>query len=211
MKNKPIHRLNQLVLMSVLSMGVPNVWGGGIPVFDATAIAQQIEQVVSWGKQLKAMQQQFDQQVKEFESMTGQRGFGNVLNDPKLRQFLPTEWKNIYDTVNAKQPLSQALGLERDQHVKAYEAATQEQVQIQGLIEQINQADDPKAISELQARIAGEQSKIQNTLVQLQLNTQLAEIQNKLVKQTKRETFIKETQNEIGKPIAYPEPITNWE
>ena len=59
--------------------------------------------------------------------------------------------------------------------------------------------------------MAGEQAKIQNTVVQLQLSTQLAEIQNKLLQQTKQDAQVKATIEDRGNPISAPEPITNWD
>ena len=101
--------------------------------------------------------------------------------------------------------------IDRDNYETAYDTATTEQTQIQGLIDQISNTDDPKAIAELQARMAGEQAKIQNTVVQLQLSTQLAEIQNKLLQQAKQDAQVKATIEDRGNPISAPEPITNWD
>ncbi len=207
---KMIIRKQVIAIVITCCFVMSTAQGGGIPVIDASSLAQQIEQVVSWGKQLQAMKQQYDQQLTQYQSMTGQRGFGNALNDPKLRQYLPAEWKNLYDKTTANQPLSQAMGLNLNKHIQAYDIATQEQTQIQGLIDQIQNTNDPKSIAELQARIAGEQAKIQNAVVQLQLSNQLAEIQNKLQKQIKHEAFIKNMHDEVGKPMTYPAPITNW-
>jgi len=201
---------------------------GGIPVIDSSNLAQQVQQVVSWGKQLQAMKDQYDQQVKQYQSMTGQRGTGLVLNDPKLRQYLPQEWKKVYDGLYRPELMpgtnivcngktSNALALceaevkknysDRANYEQAYQVATGVDTQIQKLILEINNTNDPKAIAELQARISGEQAKIQNAMVQLQLGTQLADIQNKLIKQTKREAMIKSIEDEVGKPTPFPEPL----
>ena len=57
----------------------------------------------------------------------------------------------------------------------------------------------------------GEQAKIQNTVVQLQLSTQLAEIQNKLLQQAKQDAQVKATIEDRGNSISAPDPITNWD
>jgi type IV secretion system protein VirB5 len=101
--------------------------------------------------------------------------------------------------------------IDRDNYEKAYDTASTEQTQIQGLIDQISNTDDPKAIAELQARMAGEQAKIQNTVVQMQLSAQLAEIQNRLLHQAKQDAQVKATIEDRGNPIPAPEPITNWD
>ena len=70
---------------------------------------------------------------------------------------------------------------------QAYNTSVALQSQIQGLINEINSTTDPKSIAELQARIAGEQTKVQNAMMQMQLSPQLAEVKNELViKQQKR-------------------------
>jgi type IV secretion system protein VirB5 len=220
-----------LAIAASLQLSIRPANAAGIPVFDAVAIENQIQQVVSWGKQLQAMKEQYSQQLAQFQALTGKRGFGNLLNDPKLRQYLPPEAQKVYnDIMRPVQASSTAMCdgkigefltmcqseakkhyIDRDNYEKAYDTATTEQAQIQGLIDQISNADDPKAIAELQARIAGEQAKIQNTVVQLQLSTQLAEVQNKLLQQQSHEAFVKRTKESAGKPLSYPEPITNWD
>lgn len=219
-----------LALAVSYQMAGTSVYAGGIPVIDVSSLAQQIEQVVSWGKQLQAMKDQYAQQLTQYQSMTGKRGFGGILNDPKLRQYLPPDAQKVYsqmmrpqqpnmntlchgrfgDALSLCQAAAQKHYVDRTNYEQAYNTATSEQIQIQSLIDQISVADDPKAIAELQARMAGEQAKIQNSLVQLQLSTQLAEIQNKLLQQTQHEAFVKHTNDEAGKPLIYPDPITNW-
>lgn len=65
----------------------------------------------------------------------------------------------------------------------ALNIANQKPQQIQSLISQIQTTEDPKAIAELQARIAGEQAAMQNELLKVQLSVQMAEAQNKLTKE----------------------------
>lgn len=199
--------MKKLTLYILLSCLTPLTYAGGIPVIDSSNLAQQIQQVVSWGKQLQAMKDQFEQQIKQYQSMTGQRGYGNFLNDPKLRNYLPPEWKGVYDNITANQKLSQAYIVDQNKHLQAYNIATQKQIQIQGLLEEINNTQDPKAIAELQARISGEQTKIQNAMIQLQLSNQLAEIQNKLIQQTSYEESVERDLKEVGKPVKFPAPI----
>jgi hypothetical protein len=45
----------------------------------------------------------------------------------------------------------------------------------------------------------------------MQLSAQLAEIQNKLLQQTKQDAQVKATIEDRGNPISAPEPITNWD
>ncbi|MCX7187223.1 MAG: type IV secretion system protein [Methylophilales bacterium] len=218
-----------LTLAASLQANITPANAGGIPVIDAANLANTLENIVQWGKQLQAMKEQYAQQLAQYQSMTGKRGFGTVLNDPNLRQYLPANAQKVYSQMmRPVQSMDVCYGLtgesltlcqaevkkhyiDRDNYEKAYDTASTEQTQIQGLIDQISNTDDPKAIAELQARMAGEQAKIQNTVVQMQLSAQLAEIQNKLLQQTKQDAQVKATIEDRGNPISAPEPITNWD
>lgn len=195
----------------------------GIPVFDGASLAQQVQQVLSWVQQLQAMSDQYQQLEGQYNALTGNRGYGNILNNPLLHQYLPPEWQSAAQQLqllsnlasqgvngisNAGKALRDQLGDNRScsmiadtqarqscnlalatpyQTYGAYqsgiEIANQRAGQIQGLIQQIQTTDDPKAIAELQARIAGESTAIQNEMLKAQLSIQLAEVQNKLVKE----------------------------
>lgn len=155
----------------------------GIPVIDAAAIAKYIEQIA-------LTYQQLEQAKRQFESMTGTRNLGDILNDPTLRASLPADIRGLLDnleyqsavlsnSVNSilaktRAPVNFAtdrMGLtERKEQInanisaltqQAYDIQQRRQQQIDSLQQQINLAHDPKAISDLQARIAIEQANIQ--------------------------------------------------
>lgn len=69
----------------------------------------------------------------------------------------------------------------------AFDAATKRWDQIQGLMKEISNTDDPKAIAELQARIDAEQAAIQNEQTKLQLFSMLAQAEDKLIEQRQRQ------------------------
>ena len=69
----------------------------------------------------------------------------------------------------------------------AYEKAKSRINQIDQLMKQINDTSDPKAIAELQARIAAEQSNIQNEQTKLQLYAMVAAAEEKVQTQRQRE------------------------
>lgn len=185
-----------------------------IPVTDFASIAQQVMQVLSWAEQLKAMADQYQQLEGQFNSLTGNRGYGNLFNNPQLQQYLPADWQSTYNQIRSgslsggAQALRQQFGDTRsctlyadtltrancqqaingdyqtyDVFQNALRVANQKPQQIQGLINEIQSTDDPKAIAELQARIAGEQAAMQNEMIKVQLSLQLAETQNKLAKE----------------------------
>lgn len=70
---------------------------------------------------------------------------------------------------------------------KAFDAAEQRLKQIEGLMGQINNATDPKAIADLQARIQSEQAKIQNEQTRIQMYKMMQEENEKLLIQQRAE------------------------
>lgn len=74
-----------------------------IPVTDGASIAQQvtnqIETIAKWKLQYDQMAEQIDGMEREYKALTGGRGLGTVLNDPRYREYLPTEWQGVYDSV----------------------------------------------------------------------------------------------------------------
>ena len=74
-----------------------------IPVTDGASIGQQIaaqvETIAKWKLQYDQMVSQIDQAKQQYESLTGSRGLGNIMNDPALRDYLPGDWQAVYDSV----------------------------------------------------------------------------------------------------------------
>ena len=68
-----------------------------IPVTDgasiAQSVAQQVETIAKWKLQYDQMVSQIDQAKQQYESLTGSRGLGNIMNDPALRgeRYLSTQ------------------------------------------------------------------------------------------------------------------------
>lgn len=69
----------------------------------------------------------------------------------------------------------------------AYDAAKNRLSQIDQLMQQINQTQDPKDIAELQGRIAAEQAMIQNEQTKLQMYQMVAAAEDRLQEQRQRE------------------------
>jgi len=88
--------LASLALM--LSVGSAHA---GIPVFDGMNFAQAVQQVLSWAQQYEQMadsiqqlRNQYAQLQTTYNSMTGNRGLGTILNgavDQAARRYLPSE------------------------------------------------------------------------------------------------------------------------
>lgn len=211
----------------------PNVFAQGIPVFDAANYANMIQTITAWQQQIAAMKQQYDQAMTQYQALTGIRGYGNLLSNPTLQQFLPSDVRNLYTAVNSKNPWitlntsaqaarnakaifscdSVPAGIPRntcmsslnknfadqDLFQQSYNQTIAQDQKISDLMSQINQTQDPKAIAELQARLAAEQSIQQNAMLKLQVATELAKTQTKLIEQEKNE-YMMNALSKTGRP-----------
>lgn len=81
------------IVALVIGLGGANSAFAGIPVIDGSNLAQQIQQVISWGKQLQQMAAQLQQAEATFNSLNGARGMANLVNDPNSRKYLPSDWQ----------------------------------------------------------------------------------------------------------------------
>lgn len=198
----------------------------GIPVIDVTSVAvqqtqlaQAIQQVVAWGQQYQQMVQQFQQMQQQYTSLNGARGMANLVNNPALRQYLPSDYQAILnngygnwaqvraaaklvgientslnagsDAGKAFEATAKQAALNRATTEDAYKQASQRFSTIQVLLDKVNDAPDAKDIADLQARIQAEQVMVQNESVKLAMLGQLAQAQRDLQQQQAREISIK--------------------
>lgn len=91
-------RINCVVIASALVLPATGAAGQGIPVIDQTAIAKQIESIAQLKNQLDALNQQIEQAQQLYGSLnklTDMADVASVLNDPAIRQALPTDFSAI--------------------------------------------------------------------------------------------------------------------
>lgn len=75
--------------------------------------------------------------------------------------------------------------------MEAYTDATQRLQNLEGMINQVSQTQDPKAIAELQARISTEQGIIQNEHAKIQAMAMLVQAEQKISDMQARDTSIR--------------------
>lgn len=205
----------------IISMSMGNAAHAGIPVIDVSSIAQQVQQVVAWGKQYTQMYQQYQQMQQQYQSLNGARGMASLVNNPALRQYLPADYQTIlnngYGNSASIRAASKVFGVEQTtlgagtNSAKAFEAnanqaalnrATSEDAykqasnrfaDIQVLLDKVNNAPDSKDIADLQARIQAEQVMMQNESTKLAMLGQLAQAQRDLQMQAAAEESMKST------------------
>jgi type IV secretion system protein VirB5 len=214
-----------------------------IPVTDGASIGQQVaaqvETIAKWKMQYDQMIDQIDQAKRQYQSLTGSRGLGNIMNDPSLREYLPAGWQGVYDSVKSggysglsgrgqivyeankifdscqrvtageQRTACEARAVKAAQDkgfaLDAYDKAKSRISQIDQLMAKINDTSDPKAIAELQGRIAAEQANIQNEQTKLQLYAMVAAAEDKVQAQRQREIQAKTW---AAKNPIHVQPIT---
>lgn len=187
----------------------------GIPVIDASQLAQQVQQVLAWGKQYAQMAQQVEQYAKQIQQLSGARGLGDLVNTDLFKQYMPKEyqtllqqgvgdWKAIYDASkqyenalnglansnNASQAFQQMAKLaavNRASAEAAYNTASKRFDNISRLTQEINRAQDPKHIMDLSASLQAESAMLQNEANRLNSMMLMAQANNELQAQQSRE------------------------
>lgn len=157
---------------------------GGIPVYDGTAVAKAVEQVVKMGQQIDNQIKQITELKNQVKALTGNRNLGNILKTEALEQ-LPDEWKSVYDAAmqtkggNFNNLLSskgynQNADNERlikhfDLTLKAIKDSELRFKNIKALMDRVNTTQDAKAAADLENRIALENAYIQQNQTQLDM------------------------------------------
>lgn len=109
----------------------------------------------------------------------------SIYNDNKVYDAC-TGFSSMEQRVNCE---AQAVKGAQDKAfaLDAYDTAKKRLSQIDQLMRQINQTQDPKAIAELQGRIAAEQAMIQNEQTKLQMYQLVAAAEDRLQQQRRKE------------------------
>nr|WP_313658800.1 type IV secretion system protein [Achromobacter ruhlandii] len=205
-----------LLLFTFLCNIITPVQAGGIPTLDTASLLQQqmahVENTAKAIEQIAVLKQQLDSQRRQLESLTGVRNLGEILNNPAIRDALPTDVRSILgssSTNNAEvmRKTEQILKEERltgnnaqdrqalDKRAEglavrtkafldgAQNGSTARVKQIDQLQAQINKTTDPKAISDLQARMLVEQANIQADQMRADLLSRQLEAEKTLMEQ----------------------------
>lgn len=183
-----------------------------IPVTDAASIALS---KVSWAKQVADMVTQYKELQRHWEKMdameklqTGTRVLG-VNNVGGIGSQVPNDISKIYSgsygntasimdaermnkagdtqTQQLEERQFRAAAAERSLALNTYAGAIERLENINTLISKISNAQDPKAIQDLQARISAEEAIIQNEQTKLQMLSQLSSAEEKMIAEKKRQ------------------------
>ena len=195
-------KLKKLALVLAIAGSLNAVSYAGVPVSvvaDPQAWTAHLEDMAKYVEQIKQLENQFKQQVKQYESMTSARGLANVINsqydtdalsgintDSILRDSginsasdfkLPEDVAELYDT--APKDAATYAG----QAPRSLEQAQSRFTELSGLVRRVNTATDPKEVMDLNARIGAEQAFLQNEVGKLQVLQQTAQANDALYQQ----------------------------
>lgn len=199
-------RLSVVVLLCacVFSQG----YAQGVPTISPAELAQQMVQV-------EQLMQQVRNQEAQYQALTGNSSFGNIMNDASLRNYLPEQWQNIYDQArngglsgisSSMQSIEQqesmtgagtpgqqryydTLAANKAMNEQAYSATTARLNNIQALMQQSNLTQDPAQKADLQNRMAAEEAMVTNDQTRLQLTAQLQKAELQLAEQQRDREF----------------------
>src|ERR1700709_1042872 len=79
-----------------IALTVASSFAQGIPVSRVSELAQDLTMAKSLQSQLATMQSQYT-------SLVGNRGLGQILNNPSLTSYLPSQWQSVYSQVKSGQ------------------------------------------------------------------------------------------------------------
>lgn len=209
------HRTCALALATLLASASP-VFAAGIPVIDTTSMAaraaEHIESIAKYMEQIATLKAQLESAQRQYAALTGTRNLGDILNNPAIRNSLPTDVKDILSSTGASYASiqssverikdeerltgdftidNQALS-RRVENLALRSKALFEQAQqgmqtrlsqLDQLQNQINLTTDPKAIGELQARLQIEQANIQADQMRADLLSRQLAVEKALIQE----------------------------
>jgi type IV secretion system protein VirB5 len=92
MIRKSVYRSFAGATIAMAASLVSEAHAQGVPVFDAQNVAQAIASV-------GALRQQVQQELQLYQSLSGTRGFGSLMDNPVLARSLPSNWQNVYTAI----------------------------------------------------------------------------------------------------------------
>lgn len=208
---------NTLALLSMLASS--GAHATGIPVFDGAAAMNFLSSLENDATQITALQSQVTSLQRQIDMNTGSRGMGALATSSTASQWGGV-LQGIMNTTGSYGQLigniiAQRTVLTAQQKGKLSPAhqeilarlwqmgaiqkviaettatkATQQLTEIQSLSAQIDQANDPKAIADLNAALSAKKLELDNTRMQLYAAEQQMQAEQRLIELRQRELAI---------------------
>ncbi len=180
----------------------------GVPVMNPAELVQQVLTVQHLEEQVTNMKAQLS-------AMTGNSGFGNILNNSSLRSYLPDQWQSVYDqaksgslpgisssmqSIETQEDMTQAattgqqryndtLAANKAMSMQAYDSTLSRLKNIEGLMQQSNATQTPAEKADLQNRLLAEQAMVQNEQTRLNLMGQLQQAELRMADEQRERQF----------------------
>lgn len=116
-----------LVVMFFGSLGVAPTAHAQWAVVDVASIAKLVEQIATMEQQLATMQGHLRQAEQEYQSITGDRGMGNLLAGT-VRNYLPSDWQALQAAITQSGGAYSALAADVQQSMRSNAVLTPEQL-----------------------------------------------------------------------------------
>jgi type IV secretion system protein VirB5 len=111
--SKKMAAVGAAILVATTATSAFAIGGLGDVVFDPSNYAQAIKQVQAWEQQYSQMAQSIQkaeatlaQAKSQVQALTGNRGFGDLLNNPALRRIIPPDLSSTLSGLNSTGVLS---------------------------------------------------------------------------------------------------------
>lgn len=195
------------IAVSTAITGTPAFAGVPVSIIaDVPGMAAHLEDMAKYIEQIEQLKAQLTQMERDYKSMTGARGLGDIIDsaydsnvlrgidaDKILNQngigsgsslHLPQDVAELYDLAGRN------AGTYAGQADKSLRQAQERFNKLTGLVSRVNTSSDPKEIMDLNARINSEQTFLQNEVGKIQLLQQTAQANDALVQQRARQMAI---------------------
>ena len=191
-----------------IAMSATNTYAQGIPVISVAELAQDVVMAGQLEQQVQTMEQQYTTMTTQLNALTGNRGLGQILDNPSMHSYLPDQWQSIYGQVKGgqlsgissaasqiesdegmtattpgQQRYNDTLAANKAMSMQAYQANLSRLQNIKSLMQQSDVTQDPAAKADLQNRLQSENAMIQNERTRLNLMGQLQQAEEKLAAQ----------------------------
>lgn len=210
--------MRRLVICAVVSAVLyGSASAQGIPVIDVASIAQAIQQL----QQMQAQMEQLKQTHASFNKITSMGDIAAILNKPEIRRALPNDFGAAQSALlgqgadafksgdgvyvsPASDYYTQQVNLQRDGIAgqksvgqQMYDAASKRIDGIDTLRRQISQAEDPKTVLDLQARIGTEVAAANTDILRMQALAMVVRAEEQQAELRRSQDFEQSLQKQI--------------
>ncbi len=188
--------MKKALLAALITISSSYSMAGGIPVIDASNLAQALQQVTHMATQITKLQAQLDKAQEHLNAISGARGFGSwspisydtsFITDSAgtLETYGITSGESL-DLEDGVATFYDGSNIDAAEYLEKMQSSIDQSVArfptLENMSTAIDSATDQKAIMDLQARISSEQSLLSNERIKLLAVKAQAEAQKEMRK-----------------------------